>query len=71
MRSDPAAANPYQAGGRVAGEAQPWVEALQERVLACGMLTEAYKYDPGKAEHNPTFTAAEEAFARTGHFATI
>ena len=45
--------------------------ALQERVLACGMLTEAYKYDPGKAEHNPTFTAAEEAFARTGHFATI
>ncbi len=48
--------------------AQNYIRELEEAVLQGGFLSETYSFNPDLVDQLPTFTPAEEAFARSGGF---
>jgi Ca2+-binding EF-hand superfamily protein len=48
--------------------AQNYIKELEEALLLGGFLPETYSFDPDLVDQVPTFTPAEEAFARSGAF---
>jgi hypothetical protein len=48
--------------------AQNYIRELEEAVLLGGFLSETYSFNPDLVDQVPTFTPAEEAFARSGAF---
>jgi Ca2+-binding EF-hand superfamily protein len=48
--------------------AQKYIRELEEAVLLGGFLSETYSFNPNLVDQLPTFTPAEEAFARSGGF---
>jgi hypothetical protein len=56
---------------RVHGEAEGYIQQLENAILEGEFLEKVYRFDPTLKDENPFFTPEEESFARSGQFIEV